>query len=113
MRLASVRVDGTEIPAVVDPARGVARVPDLLPGFDGDIGAVLVEGRVAELTKAAEAATDALFVPESSVAFGAPYRHPRLIWGIGLNYVDHAADLSEQVPDEPASFVKGDHTVIG
>jgi 2-keto-4-pentenoate hydratase/2-oxohepta-3-ene-1,7-dioic acid hydratase in catechol pathway len=113
MRLASIRVDGTEIPAVVEPGRGVARVLDLLPGFDGDIRAVLVEERVAELAKAVESADSALFVPESSVAFGAPYRHPRLVWGIGLNYVDHAADLSEQVPDEPASFIKGDHTVIG
>jgi 2-keto-4-pentenoate hydratase/2-oxohepta-3-ene-1,7-dioic acid hydratase in catechol pathway len=113
MRLASIRVDGVEVPAVVDAARGVARVPDLLPGFAGDLRAVLVEDRLGELAKAAEAAADALFVPESSVSFGAPYRHPRLIWGIGLNYVDHAADLSEQVPEEPASFIKGDHTVIG
>jgi 2-keto-4-pentenoate hydratase/2-oxohepta-3-ene-1,7-dioic acid hydratase in catechol pathway len=113
MRLASIRVDGAEISVVVDPARGVARVPDLLPGFEGDIKDVLTQERVPELAKAVESAADALFVPESSVAFGAPYRHPRLIWGIGLNYVDHAADLSEQVPDEPASFVKGDHTVIG
>jgi 2-keto-4-pentenoate hydratase/2-oxohepta-3-ene-1,7-dioic acid hydratase in catechol pathway len=113
MRLASIRVDGVEVPAVVEAARGVARVPDLLPGFAGDLRAVLAEDRLGELAKAAEAAADALFVPESSVAFGAPYRHPRLIWGIGLNYVDHAADLSEQVPEEPASFIKGDHTVIG
>jgi 2-keto-4-pentenoate hydratase/2-oxohepta-3-ene-1,7-dioic acid hydratase in catechol pathway len=113
MRLAAVRLDSVEDPAVVDPVRGVALVRDLLPGFAGDVRALLVEERVAELAKAVESAGDALFVPESSVAFGAPYRHPRMIWGIGLNYVDHAADLSEQVPDEPASFVKGDHTVIG
>jgi 2-keto-4-pentenoate hydratase/2-oxohepta-3-ene-1,7-dioic acid hydratase in catechol pathway len=98
MRLASIRVDGGEIAAVVEPGRGVARVPDLLPGFDGDIRAVLAEERVAELAKAVESAPDGLFVPEASVTFGAPYRHPRLIWGIGLNYVDHAADLSEQGP---------------
>jgi len=51
------------------------------------------------------AAGDAIFVP--------PYRHPRLIWGIGLNYAEHAADLHESQPADPASFVKGDHTVIG
>src|SRR5918997_6968787 len=113
MRLASIRFDGTEVAAVVEPARGVAPVPGLLPGFDGDVRALLVEERVAELAKAVGSAADALFVPEASVTFGAPYRHPRLIWGIGLNYVDHAADLSEQVPEEPASFIKGDHTVIG
>ena len=45
--------------------------------------------------------------------FGAPYRRPRKIWGIGLNYVEHAADLTESTPDEPASFLKGDHTIIG
>jgi 2-keto-4-pentenoate hydratase/2-oxohepta-3-ene-1,7-dioic acid hydratase in catechol pathway len=113
MRLASIRTDGTEVPAVVDPRRGVARVTDLLPGFDGDLLAVLREGRHEELAKLADSAPDELFTPRAAVTFGAPYRHPRLIWGIGLNYVDHAADLSEQVPDEPASFVKGDHTVIG
>ena len=36
-----------------------------------------------------------------------------MIWGIGLNYRDHAADLSEDVPEEPASFIKADHTIIG
>ncbi|CDQ19079.1 fumarylacetoacetate hydrolase family protein [Halobacillus karajensis] len=42
------------------------------------------------------------------------YRHPRKIWGIGLNYVDHASDLDEQAPQkEPASFMKPDTTIIG
>ena len=54
-----------------------------------------------------------MFRARESVQFTAPYRHPRLIWGIGLNYRDHAADLSEDVPEEPASFIKGDHTIIG
>lgn len=113
MHLASIRSDGTEGPAVVDPRRGVARVADLLPGFGGDLLSILRDGHWAELEGIADAAPDAAFTDRSTVEFGAPYRHPRLIWGIGLNYVDHAADLSEQVPDEPASFIKGDHTVIG
>lgn len=42
------------------------------------------------------------------------YRHPRKIWGIGLNYVEHASDLSEVAPStEPASFMKPDTTIIG
>ena len=46
--------------------------------------------------------------------FGPLYRHPRKIWGIGLNYVEHAADLSEVSPNtEPASFMKPDTTIIG
>ena len=113
MRLASIRSDEAEVPALVDPSRGVVRVADLVPGFDGDVLTILREGRWPELAKLAEEAPDGAFVDPSAVRFGPPYRHPRLIWGIGLNYVDHAADLSEQVPEEPASFMKGDHTVIG
>jgi 2-keto-4-pentenoate hydratase/2-oxohepta-3-ene-1,7-dioic acid hydratase in catechol pathway len=42
------------------------------------------------------------------------YRRPRKIWGIGLNYAEHAADLSEAAPaDEPASFMRPDTTIIG
>lgn len=48
------------------------------------------------------------------VQFGPLYRYPRKIWGIGLNYVDHASDLSEKAPtSEPASFMKADTTIIG
>jgi 2-keto-4-pentenoate hydratase/2-oxohepta-3-ene-1,7-dioic acid hydratase in catechol pathway len=42
------------------------------------------------------------------------YRRPRKIWGIGLNYADHAADLSEKTPTGiPGSFMKPDTTIIG
>ncbi|MBY7142806.1 fumarylacetoacetate hydrolase family protein [Virgibacillus sp. NKC19-3] len=48
------------------------------------------------------------------VKFQPLYRKPGKIWGIGLNYVDHAADLSEKAPStEPASFMKPDTTIIG
>ena len=48
------------------------------------------------------------------VEFGPLYRHPRKIWGIGLNYVEHASDLSETAPNtEPASFMKPDTAIIG
>lgn len=42
------------------------------------------------------------------------YRDPPKIWGIGLNYRDHAEDLSERPPAEiPASFMKPSTTIIG
>jgi 2-keto-4-pentenoate hydratase/2-oxohepta-3-ene-1,7-dioic acid hydratase in catechol pathway len=42
------------------------------------------------------------------------YRRPRKIWGIGLNYADHAADLSEKTPTGiPGSFMKPDTSLIG
>jgi len=57
---------------------------------------------------------DAIFrVPVADATYAPPYRQPPKIWGIGLNYRAHAADLSESAPPDPASFIKGSHTVIG
>jgi 2-keto-4-pentenoate hydratase/2-oxohepta-3-ene-1,7-dioic acid hydratase in catechol pathway len=113
MHLASIRRGEDELAAAVQPGRGVALVRDLLPDLTGDLRDVLASGRLAELEQALAASPVAALGGEESVRFGAPYRHPRLLWGIGLNYVEHAADLTESVPDEPASFIKGDHTIIG
>ncbi len=45
---------------------------------------------------------------------GPLYRHPTKIWGIGLNYREHAGDLQASLPtEEPASFMKADTTLIG
>jgi 2-keto-4-pentenoate hydratase/2-oxohepta-3-ene-1,7-dioic acid hydratase in catechol pathway len=103
MRLASIIRDGRAVPAVVDQ-RGVAAVPDFAPDAPDDLMRLIEEPR--RLVPEA-------FRPRAEVVFTAPYRHPRKIWGIGLNYRDHAADLSETSPDQPASFIKGDHTIIG
>ncbi len=43
---------------------------------------------------------------ESSLAFGAPLAAFGKLWGIGLNYVEHAGELDEDGPEEPASFLK-------
>ena len=62
--------------------------------------------QVAELSK--------LVLPTSSTVRAPLYRRPRKIWGIGLNYAAHAADLSETPPTGiPGSFMKPDTTIIG
>ncbi|MDQ4054368.1 MAG: fumarylacetoacetate hydrolase family protein [Actinomycetota bacterium] len=113
MHLASVRTHSGELPAVVLPGRGVALVHDVMPPFSGDILALLKAEALDDLRGAADAASDDVFRSPDDVTIGAPYRHPRMLLGIGLNYVEHAKDLAEGVPEEPASFIKGDHTVIG
>ncbi len=45
--------------------------------------------------------------------FDVPIRNPDKIWCIGLNYRMHASDLNEQVPEEPASFMRPFSTIIG
>ncbi|WP_418280188.1 fumarylacetoacetate hydrolase family protein [Halorubrum sp. DTA98] len=43
--------------------------------------------------------------PTEDLRFSTPF-DPGKLWGIGLNYADHAADLDEARPEEPASFMK-------
>lgn len=43
--------------------------------------------------------------PGDHVEFATPF-DPGKLWGIGLNYADHAADLDEVRPEEPASFMR-------
>ena len=57
---------------------------------------------------------DADGIPTSGAPVGPLYRDPAKIWGIGLNYVEHAGDLDENVPEGlPGSFIKPATTIIG
>ncbi len=51
--------------------------------------------------------------PIDSVTLSVPLETPGKLWGIGLNYAEHASDLKEERPDEPASFMKPASTVVG
>ncbi|ELY93433.1 fumarylacetoacetate hydrolase [Natrialba hulunbeirensis JCM 10989] len=47
------------------------------------------------------------------VQFGPPLAQFGKLWGIGLNYEEHAGDLDEQRPEEPASFMKPASALTG
>lgn len=112
MRLASIIRDGRAVPAVVGE-RGVAAVADLVPEAPDETMRLIEDPHPRDLAEAVATAGPEAFRRRDGVVFTAPYRHPRKVWGIGLNYRDHAADLSETAPQQPASFIKGDHTIIG
>jgi 2-keto-4-pentenoate hydratase/2-oxohepta-3-ene-1,7-dioic acid hydratase in catechol pathway len=114
MRLCTVKWNGAETAGVVteNGVVPVARInAHLGRAWPTDLYSLIQRGLSLNLLRDAERTPDAL--PASSVQYGPLYRHPRKIWGIGLNYKDHAADLSAPFPTEPASFMKGDHTIIG
>jgi 2-keto-4-pentenoate hydratase/2-oxohepta-3-ene-1,7-dioic acid hydratase in catechol pathway len=113
VRLATILDHGTDVPVLVHPERGVVPIASLTDRSVPSLLTVIEEDLYDDLVAAAAEAGAKSFRSTADVTFTAPYRRPRKIWGIGLNYVDHAADLSESVPDEPASFIKGDHTIIG
>jgi len=115
LRIVTIRQGGREEAAVVLPD-GVAHVRKV-GGFSGeeeaDLLSLLESGRFYELKEAyGRRSLRAETVSRSSRA--PLYRRPRKIWGIGLNYAEHAGDLSETAPaDEPASFMRPDTTIIG
>ena len=98
----------------------VAEIRDLT-GLPTDLFSLLEGGRFDDLRRwwdgLSGAALDKLLVraiPASAVEYAPLYRRPRKIWGIGLNYAEHAEDLDEVSPaDEPASFMRPDTTIIG
>jgi 2-keto-4-pentenoate hydratase/2-oxohepta-3-ene-1,7-dioic acid hydratase in catechol pathway len=52
-------------------------------------------------------------VSPENASFGSPLAEYGKLWGIGLNYADHAADLDEDRPTEPASFMKPSSAATG
>lgn len=55
----------------------------------------------------------AVYTDSATISFGSPLQYFGKLWGIGLNYLDHASDLSEERPEEPASFMKPSSAVVG
>lgn len=114
MRIRTVLLDDRPLACVALADGRLARVDRTLPGAPADVMALLESGRLDELAvaTATDVADDACVPSDAPVL--APWVHPRKIFGIGLNYRAHAGDLGEQAPrTTPASFIKGDHTIVG
>jgi 2-keto-4-pentenoate hydratase/2-oxohepta-3-ene-1,7-dioic acid hydratase in catechol pathway len=120
VRLTSLQMDGAEPAALVRPSGAVllTAVNEALgTTWSSTVQELLERGELDELRRwvAGEGARlDDLVIPQDQLSYAPLYRRPRKIWGIGLNYVEHAADLSEKAPStEPASFLKPDTAIIG
>jgi 2-keto-4-pentenoate hydratase/2-oxohepta-3-ene-1,7-dioic acid hydratase in catechol pathway len=122
MRLATANIGGNGI-AVVAHGGGavpVAEIPNP-DGWPADLLSLIEDGLVHDLGRRWDALSEkeqedlaVRSVPVADLAYAPLYRRPRKIWGIGLNYVEHAGDLDETAPsEEPASFMRPDTTIIG
>ena len=111
MRLATIRQGSKEEAAVVLTG-SVAPVREVY-GHSADLLSLLESGRFYELKEAYDRGEVRGGAP-SQPSYAPLYRRPRKIWGIGLNYVEHAGDLQERAPaEEPASFMRPDTTIVG
>lgn len=124
MRLATINIKGLETAALVRNGRVfvIAAINEALgTNWRTDLLSILRHDHLRSLTtwyrdggmSRIEVLSQAA-IPLAEARFAPLYRNPRKIFGIGLNYADHAADLNEKAPStEPASFFKPDTTIIG
>jgi 2-keto-4-pentenoate hydratase/2-oxohepta-3-ene-1,7-dioic acid hydratase in catechol pathway len=123
MRLATIKLQERET-AVIVTASGLLPLEELNrssgSSWPADLFTLITTGQLEALNswyqKVGKAEIEQLPITllPLDADYAPPYRHPRKIWGIGLNYAEHARDLSETAPSsEPASFMKPDTTIIG
>jgi 2-keto-4-pentenoate hydratase/2-oxohepta-3-ene-1,7-dioic acid hydratase in catechol pathway len=107
MRLLRVGLPGEEKPAVLD-SRGVVRDAS---GLVEEVDARLLADR--DRLDALRDAVPKLPPVSAEVRAGPPIARPGKIVGIGLNYLDHAAEAGLPLPAEPVVFLKASSSVVG
>ena len=123
MRLATIAHGGSEIAAIVTP-KGVYPIKALNAAkgtsWETDMMALIQAEQIPGLTAwynaggKAELETLPGLVEAAQAVYAPLYRDPKRIFGIGLNYVDHAGDLGENAPvGFPGSFYKPASSIIG
>ena len=123
MRLATIKLHGAEIAGIVT-GKGFLSVAALIAykgtGWKEDMMSLIQAGHIPGLTKwyneggKEELETIPGVVPAEEVVYAPLYRNPKRIFGIGLNYADHAKDIGNAAPTGfPGSFFKMADTLIG
>lgn len=122
MKLVAIKYEGLE-QAAIETQQGYVRIETLNlakhTAWSTDVFELISSGQLRELTEwyngcGHKELEDLAAVPPDTVEAAPLYRHPRKIWGIGMNYVTDPAEL-KSVPEgsEPVSFMKPDTALIG
>jgi 2-keto-4-pentenoate hydratase/2-oxohepta-3-ene-1,7-dioic acid hydratase in catechol pathway len=111
MRLVRLGPTGGERPAVMVPGsdREAYDVSGLVHDFDAEFFGT---GGVARIAAAVDAGRLSR-VDVHSGRIGAPFARPHAIYGIGLNYRDHAREVGMEPPAEPIVFTKAPNSLVG
>lgn len=124
MRLATIKQDNLEVASVLTRQGAVPMAVinrEFKHSWPLDMLEIIQSGKVADINHWYQSGGQAQLaslvnglIARDEIEFAPLLRRPRKIWGIGLNYRAHAADLAEQSPtSEPASFMKPDTAIIG
>ena len=123
MRLATIKLHGAEVAGIV-VKNGILPVSALNAakgtGWKEDMMSLIQAGHIPGLTNwynnggKEELETMPGLVPAEEVVYAPLYRNPKRIFGIGLNYKDHAGDIGSATPTGfPGSFFKMADTLVG
>ena len=123
MRLATIQLNHAEIAGIVTE-KGVLPIKAVNAqkgtAWEETMFALIEAGQIKGLTDwynatgKTELASIPGVVPYDKVVYAPLYRNPKRIFGIGLNYVDHAGDIGDAAPQGfPGSFFKMADTLIG
>ena len=122
MRLATLKVGGQETAAVIT-AKGAVLVSTVneVKGTDyaTDMMSLIKKGQIPVMNEWYRAGGKAELeemktIPAAEMVYGPLYRNPARIFGIGLNYAEHAGDIGNAPPQGfPGSFFKMADTLIG
>lgn len=123
MRLASIKLNGKEIAGIVTdggilPIREINAIKGTV--WNETMFELIQTGELKKLTNwyrsggKEECEGIPGVVPYGEVTYAPLYRNPKRIFGIGLNYSDHAGDIGDAPPQGfPGSFFKMADTLIG
>lgn len=123
MRLATIKYNGKELAGIVVD-KGILPIAALNTAkgtaWKEEMYALICAQQVPVLTQwynqggKEELESIPGLVPADQVIYAPLYRNPRRIFGIGLNYVEHAGDIGSAAPTGfPGSFFKMADTLIG
>ena len=123
MRLATIKLNNKEVAGIV-AGKGILPVAELNrqtgSSWKEDMMSLIQAQEIPVMTKwyneGGKEEIEKLegIVPKAEVGHAPRYRHPKRIFGIGLNYVDHAGDIGSAAPQGfPGSFFKMADTLIG
>ncbi|WP_322923898.1 fumarylacetoacetate hydrolase family protein [Paenibacillus campi] len=123
MKLATVMMHGKEQVAVVLDGKYIllAAINEALgERWSTDMFTLVTSSQLQELSERLATISyrqrlESIIAMAAAEIVHAPlYRHPRKIWGIGMNYVQNDAELNAcDLDEEPVSFMKPDTTIIG
>ena len=113
MRLRTVLLGDDHVACVALTDGRLARIDRILSGAPSDLLSLMEAELLDALAEAVDNGVGDSMCVDPGAPVVAPWTRPRKILGIGLNYGAHAGDLGERAGKSPASFIKGDHTIVG